>query len=387
MPNSTISLPDARKPPLVNQPGSMVIGLRLVGTTTEYALDPAGIWWLVGSSPRADICVRGDKFMSSSHATLHRKDQHLVIADRSKNGTFVCGAPCTTGYVHPGATIQMGGSLFVAFSQETRHLLLAQERLVGTSAAFAAARAQALKLAATRRHLLLCGETGVGKRTFAETIHQASPSAAGPFVVVDGGAVARGAAGELAAAMRAASGGSLLITGVDTAGGAFGARLAQAMAEVDRRGEPFVRVLLTTTDPAVLTSTDWRALREQAVAIPVPPLRERVLDVAALVALFFREVCYGPPLSYDATEAAALAGLDWPGNVAQLRLAVRTALADDSHGVSLASLFPSPDAMRSALRVAITGALPQVPSRRQASKALGLPWSTFGKLCRELEIA
>src|SRR4029079_12253158 len=63
-------------------------------------------------------------------------------------------------------------------------------RILGTSAATQKLLAMLPQLARTGATILLEGETGTGKSMVAELIHRMGPRSGGPFVVVDGGALA-----------------------------------------------------------------------------------------------------------------------------------------------------------------------------------------------------
>ena len=71
-----------------------------------------------------------------------------------------------------------GTSRALAASSSSKHI-------IGQSSAMRRLLAQADKVAASEASILLLGETGVGKELLATRIHDMSPRAVGPFVVVD----------------------------------------------------------------------------------------------------------------------------------------------------------------------------------------------------------
>jgi transcriptional regulator with PAS, ATPase and Fis domain len=76
---------------------------------------------------------------------------------------------------------------FVERLHTVRHASVqpSQQGLVGKSPAFNKALGELQRVAASELPVLLLGESGTGKELFARALHEASPRARGPFVVVD----------------------------------------------------------------------------------------------------------------------------------------------------------------------------------------------------------
>lgn len=101
--------------------------------------------------------------------------------------------------------------------------------------------------------------------------------------------------------------------------------------------------------PFVLTAPDFTALPDGLAPlvdalVEVPPLRRRADDVLPL-ARHLAQVARRRPVAFTPRAAAALAAYPWPGNVAQLRGVVRTAVARatvvDLHHLAPEVLDPS----------------------------------------------
>ncbi len=177
-------------------------------------------------------------------------------------------------------------------------------------------------LAQAARHsvpVLLVGERGTGKTTFARALHGMSPRAARPFVRVDCPAVV----GDLSVEAHAARRGSLFLDEVaELSSGVQGAALRLLQ---DPRPLP-ARLLASTSHDleAEMAAGRFRKdlfYRLDVLEIRVPPLRERAEDIlpiarAFVASLACKEGRPPPPLSPGLERA--LLRYSWPGNVQQL---------------------------------------------------------------------
>jgi DNA-binding NtrC family response regulator len=243
--------------------------------------------------------------------------------------------------------------------------------LVGRSPAFHRLLEQVALVAPLDVPVCLGGEAGVGKRRVARAIHEASPRAGGPFHAVACAAVPSGGLGLFAPGGPAetAAGGTLLLEDVDALGQVDQAQLVRFLAAVRRRmsgvhrkGDPDVRVLVSTTTDlktAVATGRFREDLYLGLAVLPlrVPPLGERRDDVRPLAARFLQQAAAdhrGAPLTLSPRAMAALEAADWPGNLGQLAAViaagVHRAVADGVRQVEEAHLLPPavdpPSAMR-----------------------------------------
>jgi nicotinamidase-related amidase len=175
---------------------------------------------------------------------------------------------------------------------------------------------------AARLPLLLRGERGTGKTVLARYLHDQAEDT-GPCTVLDaavGGARSQDWAGQLHAALSDPAG-TVVLRHLDDLDPALVKQTASLVAS------PRSRLVATATERAG-ERTDLAALVERStVVLDVPPLRERVTDIPALVTEIIGELRPEPPRPRCTPEAlAALAGSEWPGNVRQLRQVVATAL-------------------------------------------------------------
>ena len=187
--------------------------------------------------------------------------------------------------------------------------------LPGRSPRWSAAMAAIEKLA-RENAVLVTGEEGTEKEAAERFLHRLSPRGAEPFVKISAGE-------RLRDALRRAGGGTVFVTAVDRAPLATQAEIVSALAKEERPG----LILSADRDPfdavrrGELQGEVVRRFEERVVHLP--PLRERGEDVARLARHFLEEA--SATLSFDAEAMDALTAHDWPGNVQELREAVKRA--------------------------------------------------------------
>ena len=199
--------------------------------------------------------------------------------------------------------------------------------LPGRSARWVEAMAAVERLAG-ESSVLVTGEEGTEKEQAARFLHRLSPRGAGPLVRM-------GEEESFEDALARAAGGTVFVPGIERASSAVQAQILSALerADQDRDEQPGI-VLAGDSDPAEavrrgeLDSGIVRHLDDRVLHLP--PLRERGDDVARLARHFLEEATSN--LSFDTEAMDALTAHDWPGNVTELREAVKRAarLADGS---------------------------------------------------------
>lgn len=282
---------------------------------------------------------------------------------------------------------------------------LALEELVGASPNFRAAQAIAAKAARNRLPILIVGEGGTGKETFARAIHQASLRARGPLVVVDCKAVAAniidselfghvpgafpGAFSEKIGKLVDADGGTLVLDEIGALPAETQARLDRVLATGEVRpvgcnGSNSVDVRLIATNSRALPEDFHPGLAERlsATTVNLPALRDRSGDIPALARHLLTRFAVEPgmrAMSIGNDALAVLMRYGWPGNVRQLAgVLFRAALqadgqaltADDFPHIAVQSRFTgrrsdvSPDIGKASTEAAVSGG-PQVTLFRQ----------------------
>jgi two-component system nitrogen regulation response regulator NtrX len=229
--------------------------------------------------------------------------------------------------------------------------------MVGDSPALQTVRELIDKVAPTAARVLITGENGTGKELVARAIHAGSPRRDRPLVEVNCAAIPSelieselfghmkgsftGAFADRAGKFEQADGGTLFLDEVGDMSLSAQAKLLRVLQEgmVTRIGgaKPIqvdVRVLAATNKDLEIEIAESRfredlLYRLNVVPIDVPPLRERLEDIPALVAHFAELLgaSAGVPGKRFAEEAVRrLQTRPWPGNIRELRNAVERAL-------------------------------------------------------------
>src|SRR5688572_25607913 len=278
--------------------------------------------------------------------------------------------------------------------------VLALEELVGAAPDFRAALAVAAKAARNRLPILIIGEPGTGKETFARAIHAASLRARGPIVQVDCKAVAAniidstlfghvagafpGAFSEKAGAIVQADGGTLLLDEVGELPAETQQRLDRMLATGEVRpvgcngsSSVDIRVIASSSRALPDDFDSGLAGRLTTTSVNLPSLRDRASDIPALARHLLKRIAEHrgvPHLSIGNDALAVLMRYGWPGNVRQLagvlfRAALqaegRALTAEDFPHIAIQSRFTgrrsdgAPDIGKASTDAAMSGA-PQV---------------------------
>ena len=223
-------------------------------------------------------------------------------------------------------------------------------RIVGTSAAWRRAVAEAAQVAPTDTTVLLAGESGTGKEVLARFIHGASPRAAGPFLAVNCAALPEplleselfghergaftGATQAHPGLIERASGGVLLLDEVGELSPGAQAKLLRVLQEREFQRLGATRVQRADVRVIGATHRDLRTMVERGTfredlfyrlhifAIGLPPLRERPDDVVPLAEALLEDIGQhlGRRVAGLSRESVPrLLAYAWPGNVRELR--------------------------------------------------------------------
>ena len=348
-----MSSDDHTSPEIVD--GEARILLLWEGGTARRAL-PAGEIITIGRSSECGVQVE-HRSVSRVHARVIGGTPARIEDLGSSNGVRVRGsliAPKKPIEINPGDVVELGSVVLVvqggtantrsvaAFdwdgpAKATREAVTPLRRLLGL-------------VANSDLSVVITGETGVGKNVAARWIHEHSPRAAKPFVLLNCAALPdallegelfgyekgafTGAAQAKPGLIESANEGTLLLDEIGELPLATQAKLLGVLEsrEVLRLGSlkprPVDLRLLAATNrdlDALVRDGRFRAdlhFRLNGMTVTIPPLRSRVEEIPELAALFLERACARsgrPAPRLSASTLATLAAQPWPGNVRELR--------------------------------------------------------------------
>jgi transcriptional regulator with PAS, ATPase and Fis domain len=222
--------------------------------------------------------------------------------------------------------------------------------IIGNAAGLNRAIDVAVQVAATDLSVLITGESGVGKESFPQILHQYSHRKHGPYIAVNCGAIPEGtmdselfghekgsftgALAERKGYFEVADGGTIFLDEVGDVPIPTQARLLRVLesGEFIRVGssktqKTNVRIVAATNIdvPRAVQTGRFREdlyYRLNTVPIKIPPLRERGEDVVRLFRKFaadFSEKYRMPPIQLQEDAQQLLQAYRWPGNIRQLK--------------------------------------------------------------------
>jgi DNA-binding NtrC family response regulator len=228
--------------------------------------------------------------------------------------------------------------------------------MIGAGAAMRRVFEQIQKVAETDLSVLVRGESGTGKELVAQAIHETSSRGRRPFVAVNCAAISRelveselfghekgaftGASARRVGRFEAAHEGTIFLDEIGDMPLETQAKVLRVLEE--RAFERVGGSRTISTDVRVIAATHrdlegevargrYRAdlyYRLRVVELLVPPLRERLEDLPALVDRFLGQLAARLGREKKRTSEAAMARLarhDWPGNVRELRNVIEQA--------------------------------------------------------------
>ena len=307
------------------------------------------------------------------------------------------------------------------------------EDILGESAAIGTAIRQAKRFARVDSSILLTGETGTGKELFAQSIHNESERANGPFVAVNCAAIPENLmeselfgyeAGAFTGASKAgkeglfeaAHEGTIFLDEISEIPPALQSRLLRVIQEREVRRIGANRVIPINVRIICATNRDLLEMirqgrfredlyyRLKVLSVQLPPVRARDGDIALIMQYYLSYYArkFGKGQITLSPEAAACAsGYGWPGNIREIRnvseqLAVLCEsdmiTAPDVSAVLPVSqpvrrpfvLQPAEDPSLSGLQKRqIAEVLSRCKSRREAAEMLGISKTTLWRKCKE----
>jgi len=232
-------------------------------------------------------------------------------------------------------------------------------RMAGTSAAMQEVRSLVEKVARSMAPVLVNGESGTGKELVARAIHEVSPRSNMPFIAVNCSAIPEqlleaeffgyrkgaftGAAEDREGFFQAANGGTLFLDEIGDLPLSMQSKLLRSIQE--RSVRPVGAVTEQSVNVRLLSAThkDLGAevllgrfrqdlyYRLNVIQIRVPPLRERLEDLAAIsehvLLRIARDANVVPPPRLTRDALVHLARYPFPGNVRELENLLHRAVA------------------------------------------------------------
>ncbi|OWP51203.1 sigma-54-dependent Fis family transcriptional regulator [Pseudomonas nitroreducens] len=303
------------------------------------------------------------------------------------------------------------------------------EALAGSHPRYARALRMARQGLVNELPVLLLGETGSGKEVVARALHQASARSDKPFVAVNCAAIPEGLIeselfgyrdgaftgsrrGGMVGRLQQAHGGTLFLDEIGDMPLALQARLLRVLQE--RKVAPLGAGEEQDIDVALICAThrDLKRLVEEkhfredlyyrvnGISVKLPALRERD-DLAELASGLLARLG-APKVKLSAELLGLLRDYHWPGNIRQLEMVLRTALAMREEGEDVLGLDHLPD---STLDELSTGERPQSGSIREnelelirqalerhqgnvsaAADALGISRATLYRKLKQLKV-
>lgn len=238
--------------------------------------------------------------------------------------------------------------------------------IIGNSPALNRAIDVALQVAPTDLSVLITGESGVGKETFPQIIHQNSPRKHGQYIAVNCGAIPEGTIdselfghekGSFTGALadrkgyfEVADGGTIFLDEVGELPIPTQARLLRVLetGEFIKVGsskvlKTNVRIVAATNVNLVQAVADGKFredlyYRLNTVPIQIPPLRERPDDIILLFRKFAGDCAEKyrmPPVRLDDDARKLLTSYRWPGNVRELKnITERLSVIEESRDIT-----------------------------------------------------
>ncbi len=314
--------------------------------------------------------VLSDPTVSRYHLEVEAAGDGVRVRDLgSSNGTFAGRARLRDADVPWDAALRLGDTVLVVSraGEVATEAPPALPGLVTVSPRMVEVVRQVRRLAAFGGSVLVLGETGTGKELVARALHDEGPRRAGPFVVVDCGALPHalveselfghergaftGAVARHVGAFERARGGTVFLDEIGELPQTAQASLLGALERRrvrrvggERELELDVRVVSATHRDlrAEVNRAAFRAdlyYRLAGALVALPPLRERPEDVPALAEHFALDLA-GDASALPSELVDRWRVMHWAGNVRELRNAVERALAGETDAPSL----PAPGA-------------------------------------------
>lgn len=335
------------------------------GRATDRKFDLDGERVRLGSHPSNELTLE-DRLVSRFHCTLTLQKGVWRITDTgSLNGTSVSGVWIRDAILpSEGCELRLGDSRIRVVPLQAATVVEVSQHsqfgeLHGSSLVMRRVFDVLERVAASDATVLLEGESGTGKELVAHEIVRRGARARRPFSIIDCSAISptlieselfghargafTGADRVRVGAFEAAHGGSVLLDEIGEMPLEMQPKLLRALEarEIRRAGENEPRKV----DVRVIAATNRNLEREvnrgrfredlyfrlSVIAVRLPPLRERLEDIPALVRAFLERMdTLGSEHLFTPAAYQELSTHDWPGNVRELRNYVERAIVLES---------------------------------------------------------
>ena len=236
---------------------------------------------------------------------------------------------------------------------KTRHLTKEVNRLTGTAGIVTASSTMkelldtASRAANSEATILITGESGTGKELLARLVHQNSPRSNGPMVIVNCAAIPpglieselfghvkgafTGAIANRKGYFQTASSGTLFLDEIGEMETDIQVKLLRAIQE--KEVQPVGAEKPIDVDIRIIAATNLdlkkRIIREEfredlyyrlsVIPLLIPPLRERVEDIPALVNHFLKKYDAPADITFSSAALNMLKKYAWPGNIREMQ--------------------------------------------------------------------
>jgi DNA-binding NtrC family response regulator len=370
----------------IAQPDRRQIHIRKGKLTCISGPDAGTSWTVEGDltrigSLKENAVVLRDTTVSRRHAEIVRTPEGVLLRDSgSTNGTFVGNMRVREVFLTPETRFKVGKSVMV-FTPEDEVIEIEPsssdrlDSLVGRSYAMREVFGLIERVAPTDLTVLITGETGTGKELASRAVHNLRRRAGGPLRIFDCGAAPEnlieselfghakgaftGAIQERAGLFETADGGTVFLDEIGELPIDLQPKLLRVLEQRQVKRVGSTRTFKVDVRVVAATNRDLRQevaegrfredlyYRLNVVELKLPPLRERLVDLALLIDHLLKRAAYNPGVTGISTEVQQLfEAYHWPGNVRELNNVIERALPfTDGPNVTLEAL---PEALRAA---------------------------------------
>ncbi len=236
---------------------------------------------------------------------------------------------------------------------KAEHLTSEVNRLTGTEGIITASSIMkelldtASRAANSEATILIAGESGTGKEVLARLIHQTSPRSYGPMVAVNCAAIPAGlieselfghVKGAFTGAVKnrkgyfqTAAGGTLFLDEIGEVGTDIQVKLLRAIQEKEIQPVGSEKIMAVDIRIIAATNLDLQKkigkgefredlyYRLSVIPLSIPPLRERIEDIPALVNHFLKKFEAPADVSFSPEALDIFKTYTWPGNIREMQ--------------------------------------------------------------------